>query len=131
MLKTIHRMQRNERGFTLVELLIVVAIIAILAAIAIPSFSKYRKNAGKAACESDLKNCINACLSKLAGDPSLSSYTTNANDCKPSPSCSNAPLIAVTCDSTTGNVSGSLTGTGAYNQTCNIENNIVNCPRPS
>jgi type IV pilus assembly protein PilA len=34
--------EKMQRGFTLVELLVVVAIIAILAAIAIPAFSAYR-----------------------------------------------------------------------------------------
>ena len=46
----------NQKGFTLVELLVVVAIIAILAAIAIPQFSEYRKKAFNAAGESDVRN---------------------------------------------------------------------------
>jgi len=43
---------RNKRGFTLVEIMIVVAIIGLLAAIAIPSFVKARA-------ESQAKACIN------------------------------------------------------------------------
>ena len=47
---------RHNKGFALIELLIVVVIIAILAAIAIPRFSATREKSYFAAMRADLKN---------------------------------------------------------------------------
>lgn len=46
----------NQKGFTLIELMIVIAIIGILAAIAIPQFSSYRAKSFNTANVSDLRN---------------------------------------------------------------------------
>ena len=50
----------EERGFSFVELLVVVGIVGILSAIAVPQFSEFRKNAYNAAASSDLRNAATA-----------------------------------------------------------------------
>ena len=63
------RINANEKGFTLIELMIVIAIIGILAAIAIPNFIAYRDKAFCSAAESDANN-IAAAISDYYADPS-------------------------------------------------------------
>jgi type IV pilus assembly protein PilA len=61
--------QSDEKGFTLIELMIVIAIIGILAAIAIPNFISYRKRGYNAAANADIKNAYTAAQAYFSDYP--------------------------------------------------------------
>ncbi len=64
----LRKLTKDQKGFTLIELMIVIAIIGILAAIAIPNFIAYRDKSYCASVEQDATNVL-AALSCYFSEP--------------------------------------------------------------
>lgn len=60
MLQALRRRHEDERGFTLIELMVVVLIVAILLAIAIPTFLRVRRNAQDRAAQNSVSAALKA-----------------------------------------------------------------------
>ena len=69
------KMRTNNKGFTLIELMIVIAIIGILAAIAIPNFIAYRNKAFCSAAETDA-NSVAAAIADYFSIPAHTAIVT-------------------------------------------------------
>ena len=73
----------TNQGFSLIELVIVIAVLSVLSAIAIPSFTGVRNNAKVSAVKNSLVNIIKECLvaeAELGANPTFSniaSWQTN------------------------------------------------------
>ena len=81
MIQTLNR--KNEKGFTLIELMIVIAIIGILSAIAIPNFMTYREKGMDSTAKATANNFMALAVSYYGDNMSTTISLDGSTDCMP------------------------------------------------
>lgn len=101
-------MRRHTQGFTLIELMIVVAIIGILASIALPTYNNYRVRAAENACLAEMKSYAGMSFAVLQNNDPV--VPAPASACQ---SADNATAIGV-------NITGTPRAPGTRAVTCDM-----------
>lgn len=112
-------MKKTRKGFTLVEMMIVVLIIGILISIALPNFMRARENARLRACVANMKQIQSAIEqwgmeTKASGDTAVPTDLNAYNNwLKTIPTCPSGGIYTIT---------GTL---NTYTITCNVHGELT------
>lgn len=83
MLKKLRERSKNKKGFTMVELIVVIVIILVLAGALVPSLMKYMDSAKKASCKADgatLFTQVQSDYASIYAEGKIMSVLTRYND---------------------------------------------------